>query len=44
MAKYMAGRIIEEAYSYTYVITQRSDLKTGIDAYLAEKERTDLIV
>lgn len=43
MADYMAQRIIDGAYTYEYVITKRSDLKVGIDAYLISKGREDLI-
>jgi hypothetical protein len=43
MAAYMGQRIIDGAYTYTYVISKRPDLKTGIDAYLTEQGRTDLI-
>jgi hypothetical protein len=43
MAAYMAQRIIDGVYTYQYVITKRPDLKAGIDAYLTEKGRTDLI-
>lgn len=43
MAAYLAQRIIDGAYTYDYVISKRSDLKTGIDAYLTEKGRQDLI-
>lgn len=43
MAEYMAQRIIDEAYTYDYVILKRPDLKAGIDEYLTEKGRTDLI-
>lgn len=43
MAAYMGQRIIDGAYTYDYVIGKRPDLKTGIDAYLIEKSRTDLI-
>ena len=43
MADYMAQRIIDGAYTYDYVIGKRPDLKDGIDAYLTEKGRTDLI-
>lgn len=43
MAAYMAQRIIDGAYTYDYVISKRPDLKAGIDAYLTEKGRTDLI-
>jgi hypothetical protein len=44
MANYMAQRVIDGVYSYSYVIGKRADLKTGIDAYLTEKGRQDLIV
>lgn len=43
MDRYVAQRIIDGAYSYDFVISKRTDLKAGIDAYLAEKDRTDLI-
>lgn len=43
MADYLAQRIIDGAYTYNYVISKRPDLKEGINAYLAEKERIDLI-
>lgn len=43
MAAYLAQRIIDGAYTYEYVISKRPDLKAGIDAYLIEKGREDLI-
>ncbi|KYC67161.1 hypothetical protein [Heyndrickxia coagulans] len=43
MAAYIAQRIIDGAYTYNYVISRRPDLKAGIDAYLAEQGRTDLM-
>ena len=43
MAAYLAQRIIDGAYTYDYVISKRPDLKAGIDAYLKEKGRQDLI-
>ncbi|WP_275896033.1 hypothetical protein [Aeribacillus pallidus] len=43
MADYMGQRIIDGAYSYDYVISKRPDLKVGIDTYLQEKGREDLI-
>lgn len=43
MAAYMAQRIIDDAYTYDYVINKRPDLKAGIDTYLTEKGRNDLI-
>lgn len=44
MAAYMAQRIIDEAYTYAYVVGKRPDLQTGINDYLTEKGRADLIV
>ena len=44
MAKYMAQRIVDGAYTYEYVISRRPDLKAKIDAYLIEQGRADLIV
>ena len=43
MADYLASRIIDGVYTYSYVISKRADLKTGIDAYLKLKGREDLI-
>jgi len=43
VAAYLAQRIIDGAYTYDYVIQRRPDLKEGIDAYLIEKGREDLI-
>lgn len=43
MAIYMATRIIDQVYTYDYVIGKRPDLKAGIDAYLIEQGRQDLI-
>ena len=43
MANYMAQRIIDGVYTYEFVIGKRMDLKRGIDAYLTEKGREDLI-
>jgi hypothetical protein len=43
MAAYLAQRIIDGAYTYDFVISRRPDLKEGIDAYLIEKGREDLI-
>lgn len=44
MAEYLAQRIIDGALEYDYVISKRPDLKEGIDAYLIEKGREDLII
>jgi len=43
MAAYLAQRIIDQAYTYDYVISKRPDLKEGIDTYLESKQRQDLI-
>lgn len=43
MAAYMAQRIMDGAYTYAYVISKRPDLKEGIDAYLIEHGKGDLI-
>lgn len=43
MADYMGQRIIDGIYTYGYVISKRTDLKVGIDAYLISKGREDLI-
>lgn len=43
MGAYMGQRIIDEAYTYDFVISKRPDLKEGIDTYLISKEREDLI-
>ena len=44
MAAYMGQRIIDGVYTYAYVISKRPDLKVGIDQYLTDKGRTDLII
>lgn len=43
MANYLGQRIIDEIYTYAYVVGKRPDLKVGIDAYLISKGREDLI-
>lgn len=43
MAEYMAYRIMQGAHTYDYVISRRPDLKAGIDQYLTDNGRTDLI-
>lgn len=43
MAIYMATRIIERVYTFSYVIGRRPDLKSGIEEYLKEVGREDLI-
>ncbi|WP_240371678.1 hypothetical protein [Anoxybacteroides rupiense] len=44
MAAYLAQRILDGAYTYEFVIQRRPDLKEGIDAYLIEKGKVNLIV
>lgn len=44
MATYMATRIINGIYTYDYVISKRPDLKSGIDIYLIDQGREDLII
>lgn len=44
MAAYMGQRIINGVYTYTFVTGKRPDLKNGIDIYLTEQGRTDLII
>jgi hypothetical protein len=43
MASYLGSRIIDGVYNYDYVISKRSDLKTGIDAYLISQGKEELI-
>lgn len=43
MGAYLGQRIIAGVYTYDYVISKRPDLKEGIDVYLIERNREDLI-
>lgn len=43
MGAYMGQRIIDEIYTYEYVVEKRPDLKESIDAYLIEKGKEELI-
>lgn len=43
MGAYLGQRIIDNAYTYEYVISKRPDLKVSIDAYLIQENRGDLI-
>lgn len=43
MAAFLGKRIIDCLLDYKVAVIKRPDLKTGIDAYLAEKGREDLI-
>lgn len=42
--KFMANQIVAGKVTYVAAVTARPDLKAGIDAYLTEIKRTDLIV
>lgn len=41
--KLFGDLIIQDRYTYDYVIERRPDLKDAIDGYLTEQGRTDLI-
>lgn len=43
MAAYMAIRIIEGVYTYSFVCERRPDLQPGIEAHLRDAGREDLI-
>lgn len=43
MGAYMGLRIIEGAYTYEYVCARRPDLKDGIDTYLLQQGKEELI-
>lgn len=43
MANYLANQIILGNLNYTTVVTKYPNYKVGIDAYLNEKGRADLI-
>lgn len=43
MASYMGQRIIDGAFTYDYVISKRPDLQDGINIYLTNNNRADLI-
>ena len=43
MADYMAQRIIDGVFTYSYVISKKPNFKEGIDVYLTTQGRTDLI-
>lgn len=43
MAEYMGQRIIDGAFTYSFVLGKRADLKAGIDTYLTQQGRSDLI-
>lgn len=43
MAEYLAQRIIDDRFTYEEVMAKRPTLKDGVDAYLSEHGRMDLI-
>jgi hypothetical protein len=43
MANYLAQRVIDTVYTYDHVISKRPDLRSGIDKYLIDNGREDLI-
>ncbi|WP_180230925.1 hypothetical protein [Bacillus wiedmannii] len=44
MAEYMAQRIIDGAFTYTFIIIKLKAHKERIDKYLTDNGREDLIV
>ncbi|WP_179871826.1 hypothetical protein [Bacillus wiedmannii] len=43
MAEYMAQRVIDEVFTYTFIITKMKAYKDRVDKYLIENGREDLI-
>lgn len=43
MAEYIGQRIIDGTFKYEYASSKKPTLKVGIDAYLTEDGREDLI-
>lgn len=43
MAEYMAQRVIDEVFTYTFIVTKMVAYKERIDKYLTENGRADLI-
>ncbi|WP_202906846.1 hypothetical protein [Abyssisolibacter fermentans] len=43
MGAYLGQRVIDEVYTYDFVISKRPDLKESINAYLIEKGKEALI-
>ncbi|MHC2836216.1 hypothetical protein [Bacillus sp. F9_6S_D1_P_5] len=43
MAEYMAQRVIDEAFTYAFIIVKMKTYKERIDKYLTENGRADLI-
>ncbi len=44
MAEYMAQRVIDEVFTYTFIIVKMKAYKDRIDKYLTDNGRADLIV
>jgi hypothetical protein len=44
MAVYLENQIIMGKLDYATVVAKRTDLKEGIDTYLIEKDRQELIM
>ena len=44
MGEYLAQRIIDGAFTYTFVLSKKPNLKTEIDAYLTLQNMEDLII
>ncbi|MFA2857642.1 hypothetical protein [Bacillus paranthracis] len=44
MAEYMAQRVIDGAFTYTFIIIKMKVYKERIDKYLTDNGRADLIV
>ncbi|MCC2442207.1 MULTISPECIES: hypothetical protein [Bacillus cereus group] len=43
MAEYMAQRVIDEVFTYSFIIVKMKAYKERIDKYLTENGREDLI-
>lgn len=44
MVIFLGERIINGALEYIVAVSKRPDLKTGVDTYLTDKGKSDLIV
>lgn len=43
MAEYMAQRVIDQVFTYTFIMTKMKTYKERIDKYLTDNRREDLI-
>ncbi|EMA6344822.1 hypothetical protein U3450_003878 [Bacillus cytotoxicus] len=43
MAEYMAQRVIDKVFTYTFIVTKMKAYKERIDTYLIDNGREDLI-